>query len=618
MVESSRRLLDDSRLRHGVAAALAALALAGCGDELRVDVHYQVVGLVAAEGGACGAQPRTPPEAAGATKVRFTFRDHGATGPGALRCDLVVPRGTAAPVIAVPRRGEPVDAWVEYFTDDGAVVARGHESGVELTGGGTVTIYAGPPESYTCAPAQAALPRAFHSATRLPDGEVLLLGGLVGAPDDAGASFLPSDGAYVTASAEIYDPAADRVSTVLIPGLHARAFHEVVVLGVVGDDVLLLVSGGVSVAGTPTAAGNVAAISGSIGEAPWRTVAADDQLMRAGSAALAPELLTYSMRARGFSLRTLDTIPPHFFGGGAVDDAELGQPRVVQGGEGGDTAHVLTAAGDVQIALTGATRVGGTVVATSPSTALWLGGDVAQARLYDELTQLDSAPALVNGPAPPGNSNRAFGAATRIGGDVLYVGGLTIGAAGILDDTPTPPGFWITPSTMSAAPLASTTLEPAAYLAIAQLPGGDALVSGGVHSGQPSCLGTLACPSKQSVRVNAAGTAAAGTPGLARYGHRLTRLADGTILVSGGFTADGEGRIHAVSTLERFEPARATDDPLADLAIVRAPGEVAMDNGAPLAPCTLVSGSPADAAPADAADPLDAEPDALDLDAMLR
>ena len=194
------------------------------------------------------------------------------------------------------------------------------------------------------------------------------------------------------------------------------------------------------------------------------------------------------------------------------------------------------------------------------------------------------------------NSTKEFDLTQGLAPDTLVTGNMAF--FGVLDSGPSITSF--------------------AIRSDANIPGGDALVSGGVRSGQPSCLGTLACPSPQSARVSAGGVAASGVPGLARYGHRLTRLADGTILVSGGFTADAEGKIHALATLERFEPARAADDPLADLAIVRAPGEVAMENGAPLAPCTLVSGSPADAAPVDAAAPIDAEPDALEVDAMVR
>ena len=158
-----------------LASALAIVA-GGCGDSLDVSVDYRVVGLAPVTGGTCGAVPRTPPLATGATKVRFTFRDHTATGPGPLRCDVVLPRGGDAPVLAVPRKAEPVDLWVEYFTDAGALVARGQATDVDLTGG-TGTIYTTDADGYACEPAQPTQPRAFHAATLLPTGEVLFLAG---------------------------------------------------------------------------------------------------------------------------------------------------------------------------------------------------------------------------------------------------------------------------------------------------------------------------------------------------------------------------------------------------------------------------------------------------------
>jgi hypothetical protein len=198
VVRSSRRLVE----------AALVLALAGCGEDLRIDVRYRVIGRPPVTAGSCPTAS-APPTAAGATKVRFTFRDRPGPGgaPGALRCDVVVARTAVDPVIAVPRKDEPVDLWVEYFDDAGALIARGSKTAVTLTGGDDVTIYAGAAAGYGCAPTQTTAPRAFHSATLLPTGEVLLFGGLTGgAGAAASADLAPAAGAYVTASAEIYDP----------------------------------------------------------------------------------------------------------------------------------------------------------------------------------------------------------------------------------------------------------------------------------------------------------------------------------------------------------------------------------------------------------------------------
>lgn len=606
MARSSRPVDGTDAVRHGremLARTLLILGLAACGDELRIDVTYEVVGRVPVENGACGAAETAPPEAAGATIVRFTFRDHTPAGPGPLRCDVAIDRAAAAPVIAVPRRDEPVDVWVEYFAADGTLVARGSRAGVDLTSRDRVRIHAGPPDTFTCAPAQSTAPRAFHSATRMPGGEVLLIGGLVDPPGPEGDDgFSPAEGAYVTGTAEIYDPRSDRVTPISIPGLSPRAFHDVVVLGVAGDVVTLVIAGGIGVNGNPAAPGNVAAIGGPGGEAPWRTVDADNA-MRAGSVAPPPELLAYSMSTRAITRTPLAEVPSRFFTTGGVDDAIHGQPRVIAGGRGesGDRADVLSPAGAIEGTLTGVRRVGSTIVATSASTALWIGGDLGGTRLYDELRQLDAQPALVAGPAPPPGSNRAFGAGARVGADVLFVGGLEIGAAGINDATPAPAAHWITAGGVAA--VTAPDLVPAAYPAVAQLPDGDVLVTGGAVAGAPGCGATLSCPAAHAVRVGASVARAVSPPGLMRYGHRLTRLADGTVLISGGFTTSraDPARVRPLATLEHFEPHDAGDDPLADLGLTRAPGEVAMADGAPVAPCTLVvAGAGADAAGADA------------------
>ncbi|MBK9032798.1 MAG: hypothetical protein IPL61_16265 [Myxococcales bacterium] len=607
MVRSSHRLAGT---------CVAIVAAGGCGDGLRVDVDYEIVGLVPAVGGVCGAAPTAPPAAPGATRVRFTFRDHTATGPGPLRCDAVLPRGLTRPVLAVPRRGEPVDLWVEYFADDGALVARGERRDVDLTGG-TVTIPVGPSNGYACDPAQPSQPRAFHSATLLPTGEVLFLGGLVGAPGDAGAEFAPAAGAYVTSSAEIYDPASGRVSPIAIAGFTPRAFHQVVVLGTdPNGDVRLAVSGGLGVGGDASAAGNVAAIGGAAGEAPWQLVSADVALGRAGAQPVATELLVYVPTTRTINRSPITGATGATFAAAGAVDVEFGSPRIVGGGvgAGGDALDVLHPSGELDVRLTGLPRVGASLVAATATTALWLGGELTGASLYDKIIQLDAVAALASGAAPPAAGlNRAFGAAVRLDDEILYAGGLRILTGVLTDTTGAVPGVRIDVATDTATDLIAPELTGAAYPAAAQLPGHGGLVSGGAVAGDLACAGTLACVSGQSVRFDAAGIASAtGAPGLARYGHALTRLDNGIVLVSGGFTAGATaGTIRAVSTLEQFEPHLAADDPLADIGPVRAPGEVATMAGVPIAPCTLVQGGGADAG-----GPIDAlDIDALDIDA---
>jgi RHS repeat-associated protein len=72
-------------------------------------------------------------------------------------------------------------------------------------------------------------PRAFHTATALPDGRVLVFGGL-------------GRGDRPTASAEVFDPASQTFELLSKPGLTARAYHTATLL----TDGRVLIVGGAS------------------------------------------------------------------------------------------------------------------------------------------------------------------------------------------------------------------------------------------------------------------------------------------------------------------------------------------------------------------------------------
>jgi hypothetical protein len=241
-------------------------------------------------GDACPAAGTAPPVVTGASHVRLTFRDQA---DRTLRCDAVIPLGDRAPIVSVPGREAPVTMYVEYFDDAGTLLARGERRDVSLTGGQTVPIYVQATNAYACPIAPPVTARAFHSATPLPNGEVLLLGGLVGEAAGDSTSFAPTTGAYVSSAAEIYDPIEHRFYPLTIAGLLPRAFHQVLVLGTEGSAIELLVIGGIGVAGDPAAAGNVASLPTGAGGAPWTSVAVDAAMGRAGTISLPPEILLY-------------------------------------------------------------------------------------------------------------------------------------------------------------------------------------------------------------------------------------------------------------------------------------------------------------------------------------
>ena len=75
-------------------------------------------------------------------------------------------------------------------------------------------------------------PRAFHSATLLPDGQVLILGGLVAESSGKGDKLHIDDTevAYATSSAELYNPDTMQFTTLARGLTTQRAFHKAILL----------------------------------------------------------------------------------------------------------------------------------------------------------------------------------------------------------------------------------------------------------------------------------------------------------------------------------------------------------------------------------------------------
>jgi hypothetical protein len=353
--------------------------------------------------------------------------------------------------------------------------------------------------------------------------------------------------------------------------------------------------------------GNVAALPSGGGAAPWTSVAADLPMMRAGTIALPPEILLYDPASRSVTRSELAGGPvARLFGTATRPGAGPGEGLAVVGGKnaaGADEVSyesVVAADGTSGGTVGGHPRLGATVTALSPTEALVWGGDLtatpAAVRAGDRLSGLDGAPVLSAGPLGAG-PNRAFHAATRFDTGVLVVGGLTVTAGAIADAAFAPfvqvvDRTALTPSIIDLPGAVAT-----AYPAAVTLAGGDVLLSGGASIGV--CASTLSCPSAQSIRIRRDDGGGGGprpeatsSPGLARYGHRLTRLPDGTVLVTGGFSpAVTPDQIRAVRDAELFDPHGAADDPIADLGLARAAGDVARSTGGePLAPCTLIGG----------------------------
>lgn len=561
-------------------------------------MQYRMTGLPAAEAGACpAATDDAAPDIVGATRARLTYLD---AGTSALRCDVVLALDGAPTAISVPRADEPVDLVVEYLDDAGAVLGRGVTRDVALDDVGTVDVRIAPTDTFACAPRRAAAGRAFHTATVLPDGEVLLLGGIAG--PDGDEAIEPATGLFLQARAEIYTPSTGALRTIAIPGLVPRAFHQAYVIDTGGDDATIAVIGGITVTGDPATT-------------PVAVVGTKYRIEPSGAALGAPgELLHYDSSASTFTREAVDAtgeVEARGFGAlvapgaaiiGYVGGVDLELPArpaktsadAVDPANGLRTSTVATRRG----------RVGATANALDADTVLVWGGDPTAGvtgqtpELGERFTAWSSAPAasaLTLDPSSDVGPHRAFHAAARAGDGALIFGG------GFQMDQ----GNALTPVVATLQRLDGTTLllqtladlgagaTPAGYGAAATVPDGDVLLAGG--NPDATALGcstadqSLICSIPDAWRYDSATALAArtGDLGVPRYAHALTLLADGTVLVSGGLTPSGTG-LRAVTDLELYESRGLADDPLLP-AIDRDPGDVARTtSGAPLAPCTVV------------------------------
>ncbi len=596
-------------------AGLLALAIgwtgAGCGDEpFTPSVRYRALGYPAATAAGCPASAtELPPAIAAATRARLTYVD---ATTGALRCDVVLPLDGPAPVIAVPERIRPVDLTIEYLDDAGAVVGRGAAYAVDLAARAVVDVRIAPTDAFACGLDRAGAERAFHSATRLPGGEVLLLGGVTG-PGGTGAAIDPGGGLFLQPTAELWLPGTGEIRTASIPGLIPRALHEAWVVGVdAGGVVTIAVQGGISVTGD---AGTTAAL---VVGTSYRLEPSPQAIGASG------ELITYDPRTQTFTRTAMSDghVVPRGFG--ALTGA--GPALAAVGGED------LTLAADVRVSADHVApdsgqrtasigvrrpRIGATVTALAADRLLVWGGDIStgDGTDTDEVGELlvswatapASAPLSID-PGGEAGTARAFHTAALAGdGAVILGGGFRMQLAQAL--TPAaevvqrvlPGGTTQTIATLADA----TTALAFGYGASVTLPDGDVLLAGGnpdaTIAGCATDAQELVCATDQALRYETAnGTLrAVGALGVARYGHRITVLVDGMALVSGGLAVGAAAAtLRALPDVELFKERGAADDPLLP-AIVRAAGDVARTaDGEPLAPCTLIDVDDADGADA--------------------
>lgn len=300
----------------GLSAGLCGLlgGLFGCssgptGPGLKLEVAA-VAGTQSCLRGTAGV-PFTPLLREGTLRLSVLRRDPGGTK---LQCDLTaaVPSQRASIDLGPVDRAR-VDIFAEFFDQSGMRVLSGAALGSTSVGvdGTPQSLPLFPVGQWSCPAGAMSAPRAFHSATVLPSGEVLLLGGI-----EAVSGYGP-DVFGLSSSAELYDPRKGSFIALTGPagGLTPRAFHQAAVLSTTESQVRILAYGGLT---APSTGLPVLLLPNN---------ASPIRLAPAGTAAPAgPDVLLYDIPSRTISSISAQTSPPHataFAGGAALPGGGL-------------------------------------------------------------------------------------------------------------------------------------------------------------------------------------------------------------------------------------------------------------------------------------------------------
>jgi hypothetical protein len=304
--------------------------------------------------------------------------------------------------------------------------------------------------------------RSNHTASLLPDGRVLIVGG--GEANDVG---LPA-GLEVRADAVIYDPETG-ASSAPIPMLEAREFHQAVTL----------------------ASGDVLVVGGANDHSVVRASQGDSNPQPFGDALASAEIF----------------------------DVASGSFRAAASLTDGRYAFTATALADGRVLVSGgASYAGGTA------------HSFASSEIYDPASDAFTPAASFDG------SDRLFQTATRLADDrVLVFGGKKSNVAFLGD-------LQVFSAERDAWDKAGTASSRATGSRVVPLEDGGALLVGGY-----TC--SLSCEAVANVDVWSAGKISQGPPlAEARANETVTVLADGSVLVAGGFDAAES------ATAERLTP----------------------------------------------------------------
>jgi hypothetical protein len=560
------------------------------------------------------------------TDVRFTVESVTVDGTATVKfeCDEVLPAKGDPPPLKIPSAlgDKVVNIHAEAFQkqSDGTYqrIATGALYNLKLIDKPLAQLRLYRTGESTCANGLASQPRAFHSATRLSGGQVLLVGGVIAADEAAGAEAAPvfratmndANRLFVTGTAEVYDP-RDGAFHALVedPAPMGRAFHRAVRLTPPGpgrEQVLLV--GGV----TPLCTQGTQLIpcldKGVLGE----TTGLYEYSRVVGLIGAAPPFPALALHAAPAEILEYDT--DSFQATRTLASAKF--PRAAfPGAGGGFDVPVVTAGGvefdpifdnlpippvapplsnPVSIALpTDAmpTNVGGFGLRWAPTVSVLQGGSAALV-WGGGLPQLPSLTGTVSTPTARGMIVRGIGQTTTVNkidptdltpqvqfhaaveyetpteSSVLIAGGFL----GQLTITPQPPALSealkVVSVPASGPPVVTAvsppmSFVPTGWLTGTSLPRGRALLTGGApdttlcpKAPTGEARPSLWCAIDQATVFDFSDHSVATLSALAvpRLGHSATLLEDGTVLIVGGINLSDTNMVTILSSAEVLNP----------------------------------------------------------------
>ena len=556
---------------------LVALALGGCGG---VSAPVAIELVVAASGGACTeAQATAPMSTLSATFLRVSVIER-ALGTASLQCDRRVEMAESTGNATLSLETDTttrLDLLVEAYdsSEPPQLVASGVAIGINRRPRlAPLQILLVPVGGFACAPGLLGSGRALHSATLLPNGQVLVVGGVTTV---GGGQLAAND------TIEVYDPRLGTFTAVGGDVLPGSALHTATVLaapGPLGPYDLLMV-GGIRAKATT---GPMIAIGGATDALPLMPTAAAGPtpsfVLRYYPWADPPEVrvMAGSPQLEGRMLQAAGVAGSRLIVAGGLSDATGGQLASINDFEILPARDLSMHDGPFALARP---RIGAVAGALSENALIIYGGNLLSAD--DAMVAADAAEVVTLGETVT-SEVAAFeaGSATLVGpvahatltpiaDGLLVAGGLAVrpGSARAVRETRPVVRLSQVEEAVRVVEVGGDPFTPVAYHAAVPLAGGDALLLGGAST---TCAGGGLCATAAVYRYGATtGTLARGASPMltARFGHAVTLLDDGTVLVTGGLTSQGTAPIAPSSAELYVPPPSAGQDQFG-----RAPGEV--------------------------------------------